>query len=450
MRASSAARRVCAGWSLAAAMLAGCSGGLPGGIDAPKVVTADAAEPLQLTSKQVLGERLLELTFTTPALDGDTRVRVLLPRGYSENESRRYPVLYLYHGSFDDEKAWTEKGDAEALTADYPFLVVMPDAGAGGYYTDWYNFGAGGPPMWETYHIDQLLPWIDANFRTLGTREGRATLGLSMGGFGAIAYAAKHPDLFVSASSLSGALDTNEPADLGQPDQSVLDAGIPFATWGVRASEELRWRQQNPWDLAENLRGLHLVLRTGNGLPGEGYSSVDPIEILLHKESTNFHDKLDTLGIPHLWDDYGAGGHSWEYWQRGLRDTLPLIAQTFDAPPAAPLPFGFVATAPEYAVYGWRVSIERPALEFSRLAVDADGFALTGSGHARVLTPPDYTAGKRYRVEGALAPAVQADDAGRLAIEVDLGPGSPFQQYTPQARALGTQSVTARVRILRE
>lgn len=451
MRACSAPRRAGAGWILATALLAACSGGLPGSIDAPKRTAAASAEnPLQLTSTQALGERLIELTFTTTALDGETRVRVLLPQGYDEDPARRYPVLYLYHGSFDDEKAWTEKGDAEALTENYPFIVVMPDAGSGGYYSDWYNFGAGGPPMWETYHITQLLPWIDTNFRTLGTREARATLGLSMGGFGAVAYAAKHPDLFVSAASLSGALDTNVPADLGQPDQSVLDGGMPMSTWGVRVSEELRWRQQNPWDLAENLRGLHLVIRTGNGLPGEGYSGVDPIEILLHKESTNFHDKLDALGIAHLWDDYGPGGHSWDYWQRGLRDTLPLIAETFAAPPAPPLPFSFIAAAPEYEVYGWRVSLERPALEFSRLEVDEQGFALSGSGRARVLTPPGYVSGKIYRVEGALAPEAQADDEGRLGIEVDLGAGNPFQQYTPQARALGTQSVTARVRILRD
>lgn len=91
----------------------------------------------------------------------------------------------------------------------------MPDGGKGGFYTDWCINGAGGQPKWETYLVDQLLPWIDDHYPTMASRSERAVAGLSMGGFGALSYAARHPDLFASASSFSGAIDTNVPAGAG-------------------------------------------------------------------------------------------------------------------------------------------------------------------------------------------------------------------------------------------
>ena len=60
-------------------------------------------------------------------------------------------------------------------------------------------------PRWETFHIDQLIPWIDHNLRTVADRRGRAIAGLSQGGFCSMSYAARHPDLFGVALSFSGA-----------------------------------------------------------------------------------------------------------------------------------------------------------------------------------------------------------------------------------------------------
>ena len=75
----------------------------------------------------------------------------------------------------------------------------MPDIAlsyaGGGWCTDWFNGGAGGPPRWETFHIDQLIPWVDRNLRTVANRGGRAIAGLSQGGFCSMSYAARHPDL---------------------------------------------------------------------------------------------------------------------------------------------------------------------------------------------------------------------------------------------------------------
>src|SRR5438128_1855963 len=65
------------------------------------------------------------------------------------------------------------------------------------------------PAAWETYHMRELIPWIDSHYPTVADRSGRAIAGLSMGGFGAMTYAAKHPDLFAAAGSFSGAVDTD-------------------------------------------------------------------------------------------------------------------------------------------------------------------------------------------------------------------------------------------------
>src|SRR2546423_483341 len=207
----------------------------------------DATAGLQLIGSQPLSARLIELTMRTDALTADTKVRVLLPDHYDPSGRTRYPVLYLLHGALDDYRAWTDKGDAAAITAGLPLIVVMPDGGSEGNYVDWYNFGAGGPPRWETYHIGQLIPWIDGHFPTVAARSGRAVAGLSMGGNGALAYAALHPDLFSAAASFSGAVDTNNLEEQVVTGTGGLQSGQPpGAIFGERATDEVRWRGPNP------------------------------------------------------------------------------------------------------------------------------------------------------------------------------------------------------------
>jgi S-formylglutathione hydrolase FrmB len=411
---------------------------------------AGSIGPPKLTGREQLDPRLQELAFSTPALASETHVRILLPAGYSASKPTRYPVLYLLHGAIDDYKSWTDKGAAEAITKGYPLIVVMPDAGQYGNYTNWYNDGAFGQPMWETWHIRQLVPWIDAHYRTIAKRNGRATAGLSMGGGGAMSYASRHPDMFVSASSFSGAVDTNSPGVQPVTQASGLSDGshTPGAIYGLRSTDEVRWREHNPWDLAGNLKGLELTLRTGNGSPGgPGGDSGDPVEAEVHTESVNMHDRLAALRIPHVWDDYGAGGHQWYYWQRDLRQTLPAIMKTFAHPPAAPSPFGFRAVEPTYSVYGWRVSVKRPALEFSELRrASRKGFTLLGSGIATVRTARYFkphsivhaTMGKKKKT-------LRAGKVGRVTVPVALGPGNPYQQYTPEANAAGTKVFATKV-----
>jgi S-formylglutathione hydrolase FrmB len=404
-----------------------------------------AAGGLRLLSTQRLDPRLEQLTFATRAVKGTTDVRVLLPAGYASHPRRRYPVLYLLHGAIDNYTSWTLKGYAEQLTTRYPLIVVMPDSGPSGGYTNWYNGGAGGPPEWETYHIDQLIPWIDAHLRTRPIRAERAIAGLSMGGFGAMSYAARHPDLFAAAASFSGAVDTNNPLDI---------AVTPAAVWGSRATEEILWRAHNPWDLAGNLRGLSLTIRTGNGLAGGPYgpsTGMDIVEYAVHQMSASFHDRLTELGIPSIWDDYGPGGHLWPYWQRDLRQTLPTLMSAFAHPRPSPSSFTFTAADPRYAVYGWSAALSRRVMEFSTLRVDGRrGFSVTGSGRAVVTTAAEWQPGHRLFVvirdaRGRHTLRVMVGRSRRLVVQLSLGRSNRYQEYTPQAAA--DRWVTARVAI---
>lgn len=397
---------------------------------------------LVLVSDTAMPPRTHQLVVYSPALQAKQTLRVILPSGYDPSVDTRYPVLYLLHGAVDDYTSWTRETDVEAFTTDTPLIVVMPDAGRGGFYTDWYNNGLAGQPRWESYHIGELIPWIDGRYRTVAARDGRAIAGLSMGGFGAFTYASRHPDLFVAAASFSGAVDTGISDPVG-PEALEVFALIgypplapPGSLWGLWPLEEERWRSHNPLDLAENLGGLQITLRTGNGQPGPricGDGANDPIESGVHDMSVNVHARLDALGIDHVWEDYGPGSHQWPCWERDLHLTLPDIMAAFGTP--GPVPFTYVSGEPSFSVYGFDVVFDRGVREMSRMAdAQPSGFSLTGTGIAHVTTAGWYAPGSSHAVSGV--GTVVADAAGRLSFAVDLGPPNMFQQYTPMADAL--------------
>src|SRR4029079_624472 len=119
----------------------------------------------------------------------------------------RYPVLYLLHGGGGEYTDWTSNTHVEAFTALSNVLVVMPAAassGVDGWYTDWYNGGAGGPPRWETFHLTELPQLLERNWQA---STDRAVAGLSLGGYGSVMYAERNSGFFKAAASYSGVLD---------------------------------------------------------------------------------------------------------------------------------------------------------------------------------------------------------------------------------------------------
>jgi S-formylglutathione hydrolase FrmB len=418
---------------------------------------AHAAPPCPASLRDVacraLSSRLLEVRgFPSTAVPGGrTAFRILLPAHYDPRRARGYPMLLLLHGATGSYRSWTETGDAEAITRDASMIVVMPDSGPDGGYVDWYMGSPTERPRWETFHLGQLVPWIDKHLHTTGTRAGRAVAGLSMGGYGAMHYAARHPDLFVSATSWSGSLDTSSPAIRATIETGGVQRGVPpGAIFGLRALQEIRWRGHNPADLAANLHGLDLTIRTGNGLPGGPGGDTPDLtgvaEVEVHRESESMHRQLVANGVPHLWDDYGPGVHNNYYWKRGLRQLMPQLKKVFAAAPAPPSRFTYRSIEPRYAVYGWAVAIDRKALEFSELGdVSPSGFTVRGSGKATVATPAAWAPGQKVRLnlragDRRLRKTVTAGSDCRLRIALTLGPANPFQQYTAAARAYGLQT----------
>jgi diacylglycerol O-acyltransferase / trehalose O-mycolyltransferase len=151
-----------------------------------------------------------DLTIDSPALGRTAMVRLLLPRHFTTQPNRRWPVLWLLHGCCDTYQSWTRSTDVEQLAGLADVLVVMPEAGDVGYYSDWYHPGRVGPSRWETFHLTELRQLLERDWRA-GDR--RVIAGLSMGGLGAMAYAARHPGMFRAAASYSGVLHTRYQGD---------------------------------------------------------------------------------------------------------------------------------------------------------------------------------------------------------------------------------------------
>jgi hypothetical protein len=332
----------------------------------------------------------------------------------------------------------------------------MPDGGTGGNYTDWYGTDQNGfRPRWESFHIGQLLPWVDTHFRTVPTRDQRAVGGLSMGGNGALHYAERHPDLFVAVASFSGANDVFQPMFNALAETTGISDGVqPGAVFGPQLTQEVRWRAFNPPDLAGNLQATWVSLAFGNGQPDgpqAGGLPVDPIEMAVHDANVTTHDALVAAGVPHIYDDYGAGNHSWGYWSRDLSQALPRILAVFAQHRREPSAVTYSSIDPEYSVFGWSVRLDRPVLELSRLVGQhRGGFGLQGTGRAVVTTPAVYDEGSQFTVRvtdtrGIRTSSVVVGQDRRLRIPVDLGAPNAYQQYTTQSDLTGTTVREARV-----
>ena len=158
------------------------------------------AEPSQA---QAVPRPVTAETFYSESVARELVFSLILPAGY-ETSGKRYPVLYLLHGRGGGLDYWPGMNVAEYVT-ELDLIVVMPDVGVS-WYVNWAESVGGEKNDWEDCITKDLLGHIDANYRTVASREGRAISGASMGGYGALTLGFLHPDLFCSVSGHSAAL----------------------------------------------------------------------------------------------------------------------------------------------------------------------------------------------------------------------------------------------------
>ncbi|WP_204079056.1 alpha/beta hydrolase-fold protein [Mycobacterium riyadhense] len=263
---------------------------------------------LRIVDRNENDPRMWYYRFQTDAIGWNPGVNVLLPDDY-RTSGRTYPVLYLFHGGGPDAdfRQFDFLG-IRNLTSGKPIIVVMPDGGHAG----WYSNPVGsfvGPRNWETFHIAQLVPWIDANFRTYAEYDGRAVSGFSMGGFGALKYAAKYYGHFASVSSHSGPASLRRDFGLvvhwANLTSAVLDLG-GATVYGV-PWDEARVSADNPVERIDSYRNKRIFLVAGTSPdPVNWFDSVQETQVLAGQRE--FRERLSAAGIPHESHEE-PGGH---------------------------------------------------------------------------------------------------------------------------------------------
>lgn len=245
------------------------------------------------------------------ALTGRTLpYQVVLPPGYGliTSRAKRYPVLYLLHGWGGHYDSWLANTSLASYAAEHRLIVVTPE-GDNGWYTD----SAVAPAdKFESYVLQELIPDVDRRFRTIAARRGRGVAGCSMGGYGALKFGLKHPEVFALAASTSGALDAAARTDDASIMQTFGEAGSD-----VRAENDLpRLAREFP----DARRGLLPFLYLDCG-------DKDPWAAANH----DFADLLNERGMAHEYRQT-HGEHIWPYWDRQLREILREADEMLDAP----------------------------------------------------------------------------------------------------------------------
>jgi putative tributyrin esterase len=245
-----------------------------------------AAQPLALDTVE----------FFSPAVDRAMKYNIVLPRGYEES-TQRYPVLYLLHGLTQNYTAWGLSNGTPFYAGLYDdLIVVMPDAG-NSWYVNWTAEEDGQKNNWEDHIITDVINHVDWNFRTIAQREGRAITGLSMGGYGAITLGLRHPEMFISIGSTSGALEhARQIARRMRGEAPARQARQRTAA--EQAEREARLRRPNPLIGIDGFSSQTERSPNGQEFPtAEDADAYDPFKIIA---------TLDNEVLPHIYLDCGT------------------------------------------------------------------------------------------------------------------------------------------------
>ncbi len=240
--------------------------------------------------------------------------RVVLPTDYDKKEEngRRYPVIYLLHGLTGHFDNWTTKARLADHSAGLRVIIVTPE-GENGWYTD--NLSKANENF-DSYIIKELIPEIDRRFRTLPRRDQRAIAGLSMGGYGALKFGLKYPDLFVLAGSFSGALGVATITERKFPGAVGKTVDAIFGPEG----SEIR-KANDPFDIIRRA--------TPEKIKTFPFLYIDcGTEDYLFSNNRDFVQLLLEKNVPHEYRQL-PGAHNWAYWDRQIQEFLRLAVRIF-------------------------------------------------------------------------------------------------------------------------
>jgi enterochelin esterase-like enzyme len=246
---------------------------------------------------RVEGSGLSFHTFRSHAAGTEVSFHIYAPPAYAADPGRRFPVVYWLHGSGGGVSGISRLSslvdEAVATGRVQPFLLVFVNGLRMGMYVDWAN---GRAPL-ETVIVQELRPHVDANWRTIATREGRLLDGFSMGGYGAGRFGFRYPELFRNVSMM-GAGPMQETLERTPRASRVRAEDLLRDVYGggqdrFRAVSPRRYAEQNAATLARASR-LRLVIG-------------DRDETL--ENNRDFHEHLTRLGIPHDWIVLPGVGH---------------------------------------------------------------------------------------------------------------------------------------------
>lgn len=243
------------------------------------------------------------VTVYSKAMQKQIKAIVITPETYSKS-TLKYPVLYLLHGYGGDQTSWGNTSEVKEISDTHNMIVVSPD----GHQSSWYfDSPVDSTFKYETYITEELIDWIDRNYKTISTREGRAITGLSMGGHGGLYLAFRNQDIFGACGSMSGGVDIR-----------------PFPNnWGL--SERLGKQSEYPENWEKNTVINQLYLLTPNSLKIIIDCGTDDF---FYKVNEKLHEELLYRNIPH---DYISrpGVHNWDYWKNSIKFQALFFSEYF-------------------------------------------------------------------------------------------------------------------------
>ncbi|MDR2126532.1 MAG: esterase family protein [Prevotellaceae bacterium] len=252
--------------------------------------------------------------FKSSILGKDVNYTLYLPPDYDVS-SRQYPILFLLHGYSDDHTGWLHYGEMNRIADELinegkitPLIIVVADA-----KKTWYINNYANTHRYEDMYITEFIPYIEKTYRARGNKLGRAIGGLSMGGYGALLYALKYPDMFSVCVPMSAAVFTDDEVKLRIKEESY---GFQDLFGGTDEKLSEHWYKNSIINIVKNLpdnnkKSVKFYIDCGD-------------DDFLYSGNSTLHTVMRDLKIDH---EYRVrdGAHSWTYWRQCLYDGLIYI-----------------------------------------------------------------------------------------------------------------------------